>query len=200
MLAKRNPANPPLSELIYSPNAFARGVALHAYGARDIPEYMKNYFNIQSREDLKIKPVVGETHWTLCSTSEQRMNEAIDHKTTLLASGLMIKLRGRITAICYETFSTSNGTFVKGNFYSPDNPTQEYLKESFLNGASYPSLPEGSWNLIRSVNEANTGGDLVMLNVIRRAKRMNSRIPESPADYKTRMEYIEKRKENYNDR
>ena len=110
------------------------------------------------------------------------MSEAIKDDSVMVVGGLMVKFYGRITALCFESFSTNQGTFLQGNFYSPDIPTQTELKRNFLDGVNRPALSGGEWILMRDIPYAFGDYASVTVNAKKKAENLPSSIPDRIGD------------------
>ncbi len=103
----------------------------------------------------KFGVMVLDPDWGLCSDAEPRFRKSVKENAVMIVPpGLALKFVGRLTALCYETFSTENGTFVAGNWYSPATPElRRSLDEKFEEGVRVADgITEGSWGLIREYN------------------------------------------------
>jgi hypothetical protein len=183
-----------LSTVETTENTYLQGLVLSVYDDDSLPLRTRRALSVGSRNDVEATPLIHHKEWTLCDASEERMVAALSEGTTMLIGGLMVKFRGRIAAFCFDSFATNTGTFVKGNFYSPDEETQKVLKQEFVEGNNIPESP-GNFILMRGLR--STGGFSDLFSQCRqRADNMPKSIPAAIKGM-SRVEYYEKQKEMY---
>ena len=178
-----------IPEMVREGNNYARALLLSEYTSDDLPEQYRSQLAISIKPEINAKPELAHNRWTLCKTSEAKMLNALSDFSTIMVGGLMIKFFGRTTALCFESFATKHGTFIEGNFYSPDSETQSKLKESFLLGVNCPELSLGSWFLMRGITPDPNGDALSEAK--KRSKNMLAHIPRNFGSF-NRAEYLDK--------
>lgn len=103
-------------------------------------------------KDTEIRIKLEHEQWTLCSSGEPRLLNAIEDGAVLAVNdSLLVKFVGRLSAFCTKSFTTKEGnTFLKGCWYSPiDEITKNSLRESFDQGYGSTNIPYGEWLLVR---------------------------------------------------
>jgi len=143
-----------IPQLVLEGSSYTRALLLSAYTANNIPDFYKSNLGIKKNLYTRARPIIAHNSWTLCNTSEARMVTALSENTTVIVGGLMVKFKGRTSAFCFESFSTNFGTFIEGNFYSPDRDTQHKLKDLFIKGFNNPHLSSGDWYLMRGIQDS----------------------------------------------
>lgn len=117
--------------------------------------------NLRIDQEHKIM-LLSPSGWFLCSSSEQRLRASVQNGAVVYVNpGLLVKFMGRLTALCIDSFSTQNGTFVAGNWYSPVGETRTVLETSFDNGFVKPEVKTGEWSLMRSLKDARASEDVL---------------------------------------
>lgn len=119
-----------------------------------------NHFNeskpvaIKAVPDIAYNVSIIDPVWSLCETSEQRLMRAVEEgAVTVVEPGLAVKFVGRLTAFCFESFSTKTGTFVKNNWYSPVSTNlRSSLAINFDQGVRRIHAISGTWELMRQFN------------------------------------------------
>jgi hypothetical protein len=172
-----------IPELLNDSDAYRRALLLMAYNLHDMPQEYIDKYSIRLYPDIAAEPRAAHPAWFLCVLSEERMKQSLSEYSTIAVAGLMVKFVGRITGYCFESFSTNAGTFIAGNFYSPDIETQHQLKQFFVQGVNRPALAGGEWYLMRGARAEIK--DLYM----------PPEIPQRPGDLE-RAEYLQ-REERY---
>lgn len=183
-------------EAIRSGNDFVKAVALACYTTDDIPPIYQEQFSIKLMPEINAEPVFTYPNWDLCYYSEERMVNAIKEKAVIVVGGLMVKFHGRITGLCFESFSSSRVTFIKGQFYSPDIPTQDELKDNFVRGNNIPKLSHSKWVLMREVYLNSVDTNMVVQQSKAMAESMPRVIPEKINNVDREI-YLKNRKELY---
>lgn len=111
-------------ELLAKNKPFINALLMSGYNSGSLPPEYRQGFGVEATPELDMKPEIYHESWYLCSSSETAMWWALEDQTVMLAGSLVLKLTGRITGLCVRSFSTEKGTFIKGNFYSPDGATK----------------------------------------------------------------------------
>lgn len=132
----------------FVPTPFQKGALLSQVGAERAEELGLDV-PIDGNADFRIN--VFSPKWMLCSDSEARLTNSLRHTTVAaVGSGLLVKFEGRLTALCYETFTTESSTFYRGNWYSPvSSHLREGLVEAHDAGIMRPEIRDGEWLLVR---------------------------------------------------
>lgn len=95
-------------------------------------------------------------NWYLCPAAERRMLLALAQGDVIIVNDkLVVKMVGKLTAYCLDSFSTSDGfQFQKGYWYSPtDVNSKEQLKVAFKSGERKITLPSSSWVAMRKAEQ-----------------------------------------------
>ena len=122
--------------------------------------YFRNNQSLLVRDAPELNYKVGifyPERWGLCPTSEEYFDKALhDQSVVIVQPGLAVKFIGRLTAYCYANFSTSGGTFIKNNWYSPVNPElRSSLEDCFDAGIRNFTIDSGVWGLMRAYKQHN---------------------------------------------
>jgi hypothetical protein len=155
----------------------------------------------------KLKPVITDAElklksehgtWWLCGQAEPRLRLALADGAVMLVNGrLLLKFNDKLSALCLESFSASNGAvFLEGNWYSPtDNTTRVQLRSRFDQGHAKTQLATGEWAIMRPLDkEGNRSPEQILEGVRQAAQRLPNRLPDQIAGL-DRRRYREARKE-----
>lgn len=116
------------------------------------------------RDELAIKESPGTTLSvaryypgieSLCAFPESNLRHAAkEDALTVINDALLVKYVGMKAAICLQSFTTEQGTFIEGNWYVPyDKPTHEKVKDLYFQGLGRPSVTSGTWTLSREYDK-----------------------------------------------
>lgn len=117
----------------------------------------------ESDSGIQILPYNGT--WWLCPSSETKLKSDMhDGKTVLVDDTLLVKDEGWMTGLCVRNFSTANGTFLKGSWYSPvDIGTRRAIEVALEKGPDIGRtdliLGTGQWAHMRDVSNIYAGRD-----------------------------------------
>ncbi|CAN5144852.1 hypothetical protein BH11PAT1_BH11PAT1_2040 [soil metagenome] len=98
------------------------------------------------------------TDLSLCGSSESNLIAAVrdEHMAVIVADSLFMKFYGKPTAYCAATVTTTGGTFVQGNWYSPgDEKTRTYYKQVYFSGEGRFAQLQGEWALMRGIDHSH---------------------------------------------
>ncbi|HUD44423.1 MAG TPA: hypothetical protein VMR41_02690 [Patescibacteria group bacterium] len=86
-----------------------------------------------------------------CQESENYLDESVAKKETVLVNkSLLVKRKGYQTALCLKTTSTTQGTFLRGGWYSPfDDKSKEAIRDALQARRHTLTLHEGQWAYVR---------------------------------------------------
>ncbi len=186
-----------LERLLGGGDPFRTAVALSPFTCYDLPKELQERFEISLAPGNSAEPQVYHPSWWLCSSSEMRMQEALVKSAFIKTGpGLMVKFDGRLTALCFRSFTGDNGTFIKDNFYSPDEEMQEELKEDFRQGNNKRNLARGKWFLMRGVRHDASIFPRLLKTVEKKASNMPLTIPDK-LEAHTREEYLRHKRGHY---
>jgi hypothetical protein len=165
------------------------------------------YFVLPNEVKARLEPIVsqyefriemGHKGWFLCSDAEPRLLAAMKKKVVVdVNDSLLVKGKGKLTALCYETFTTNDGyTFVEGMFYSPlDNASRSAIREAFDDGVGHVTIPTANWAIMRQVMDHGLHKADGILQIAKTcADTLPDQLPET-IGRKTRKEYRESEEE-----
>lgn len=111
--------------------------------------------------------------WFLCSDAEERARRALEKDMLVLVNNnLLVKMMGKMTAICTESVITPSGDmFDSGYWYSPcDMGGRKTIEEGFNRGFMRIDLTNGQWIKMRQVAD-----DEVLEKAVVRAQTLSLR-------------------------
>lgn len=182
-------------ELIARDKPYINALLMAGYDLKNLPPEYRHRFEVGNSPGVDMKPEIYHGSWYLCSSSETNMGRALEDQTVMLAGGLVVKLMGRITGLCVKSFSTDAGTFIKGNFYSPDGATQAEIKRRFVRGSTDAQVPGSRWFLMRAIDE-----DIHSQFILRKSEEQSRNMPSSIPDQiynKSRRSYLDQSHQSY---
>lgn len=146
-----------IGRLLYG-NRYALAVLSATYPQPDLPVPLSRMISPMNEKGSHSIDVLGP-YLSLCSKSERRLEDCMRDGNGLVVveKGLLAKLLGRTAALCFESFTTSSGTFVGGNWYSPIGSTMTGVREAFIGGTGHINLAQGEWELMRVAYDSPYG-------------------------------------------
>lgn len=133
---------------------FQLGSILSQIPLANIPKNLQTrLLSATSDSEFKVKMYNGG--WWLCSSAEPRLARSVTNQAVVLVnSNFLVKFDGKFSAVCLETVSNAQGTFVAGNWYSPtDTELKLALRDAFDSGIARINLAKGEWTLMRPLAE-----------------------------------------------
>lgn len=117
--------------------------------------FEEKYHPLETDNEFELTPFYKR--WELCNESEDEMHAAIQKNGVIaIDDHLLLKMKGRMTALCTESFTTKEGKlFIAGNWYSPTkkNATaRETIKVDFFDNKGRTSGKGTSWAIMRDSN------------------------------------------------
>lgn len=130
------------------------------------------------QEGVSLRVTSSHSDWLLCPDAEDYMKKALKRDALVLVNGsILMKTVGKFTGLCVGSFSTSQATFLEGNWYSPvDQESRDAVRQGFDRGDARVDLTEGAWVLLRSVFEDKSGQE-VLARSKQKAKDLPRRLP-----------------------
>jgi hypothetical protein len=116
------------------------------------PEFATNNEHFMPAKTSKLTIISEHKGWVLCQEAEERARRALVNDMVIVVNNhLLVKMLGKMSAICTETVKTSDGkVFNKGYWYSPcDNESRKRIEEQFEKGFTRIDLTSGDWLKMR---------------------------------------------------
>lgn len=149
---------------------FQIGAMMTNMDAKRFPPGSLDQLNaIETQNEMSVR--IGNKHWSLCDSSEKRMNKSSKKDAVVVVNGLMlVKFKGIMTGLCLHSFTTRIGRmFVEGNWYSPvESDLRRSIRSAFDEGRSEISSWYGEWALMRAMKERSVMSPEVQLEKYRR--------------------------------
>ena len=147
----------------------------------------------EAAPQLEFTIVSNEREWQLCGSAEPRMRDSFKEKTLINVNGfLLVKFRGRMTALCIKNTVVNGNTFTAGTWYSPvGDELRQKLRDDFDAGTTVVAYETGEWTRMR---ESYDDSGTLLKEARRYARNMPRVIPEMVATgytKVTRREYRE---------
>lgn len=167
-----------LEQAVLEENSYELGLLAADFTAETLPSSLWKAIKPTDGRHLAYTVAKSRGSWLLCNEAENRMREAIDMPfVTVIGESLMQKAIGKRAALCFESLTTSKGTFVAGNWYAPAN--QELISAIDHNfdhdGATRLHIPQGDWVLLRQLKPTDT----ILLELVREvAPNLKLTLPE----------------------
>ena len=160
---------------------FQLGALLTQISVNQLPESIgKKLKPIITDAELKLKSENGT--WWLCGMAEPRLKNAIRDGALMLVNGrLLLKFNGKLSALCLESFATSDGVvFLEGNWYSPtDNTTRVQLRSQFDQGHTRVRLTTGEWTIMRPLDkDGNRTPEQILEDARQTTQQLPDRLPD----------------------
>jgi hypothetical protein len=179
---------------------FPLGVLLAHYTQTTLPDAWKAQLHPHMLANV-MKPSLTERipEWYLCNASEQYLLKAMDDTAvTNVSDVLLVKHVGRLAGLCVMNATSTEGTFVRGNWYAPiETDLRQRLRDAHDSGTARLSDARGTWTVMRSViNYAGIDAN----DIVNQAEDCLISLPEQlPGliNYYRRGEYRREHEENY---
>ncbi len=172
---------------------FQIGIILTAVKLNNLPSNIMQKLQPQLT-DLEIELRPSNNAWYLCGSSETHFERSLADSALLMVNEhLAVKFRGKITGLCVETFTTSNGqTFLKGHWYSPvDEKCRTDLIEAFDNGVTRITLPTSVWAAMRPLKKRDDEERRLFFQLQKFVAELPAILPQQTGDLDSRKSYRE---------
>jgi len=111
------------------------------------------------QDDSNLSIMTYHPSWDLCFRAEDYMKRAISSERIISINGgkMLLKAKGYKTALALQTFGTSKGLFVAGNWYSPMGDLKEEVKKAFDEDVHEMNVTDGQFALLRPLMDGKKG-------------------------------------------
>lgn len=159
---------------------FQIGALLTQLTLTELPDNIKEELKTVT-SDYEFRIELGHDFWYLCPEAETRLLTSLRNNSLLLVNEkLLTKFKGKLSAICLDTFSTEDGqTFVEGNWYSPtEKKLRNQIRTAFDKGTSRVELQKGTWALMRPITDTqNKNAETILKSAKRKAENLPEILP-----------------------
>ncbi len=163
------------------PYRFELGILLAAIPFDLLSENLRDIGGVSySGAAFQVHPYHLDKAWYLCDEAEQRLDEAMRLNKTMLINGRMLmKGVGRPAAVALSSFATDRGTVIRGNWYALEDwyasetpEARAKIYEAAQRGETRIDLAEGTWSLLRAVEDPFASEDSYLHDLQEYAKNL----------------------------